>query len=64
MRLSDGLAWRISAEPGEGFVYPLWVDDDEIWMSTAKLGVPNFRALQSGILRIRRDALGMPSTTP
>lgn len=63
-RLSDGMGWQIAAEPGEGFVYPVWVDDNEVWLSTGLTSGPNYRAYQSGILRVRRDSLGAATVPP
>ncbi len=62
-RLSDGMSLLISAEPGTVFVRPVWVDENEVWISTAGSQLPNPRSTQSGILRLQRSALG-PATLP
>jgi hypothetical protein len=61
-RLSDGMGWDIAPEPGEAFVRPLWVDDDEVWMATcdAKLGA-GCRPSMHGIQRASRASLGAPT---
>jgi len=63
-RLSDGMGWDIHADSGSGFVDALWVDDDEVWLSTASLARRNFRAYTSGIVRIARSSLGLPTVSP
>ncbi|MEJ7729554.1 MAG: hypothetical protein WKG00_10085 [Polyangiaceae bacterium] len=55
IRLSDGATWRVEAEPGEGFVTPLWIDEDAVWLSAAPLG-PSFSAHEADIVRIGREA--------
>ncbi|GAC1539161.1 MAG: hypothetical protein NVS3B10_03840 [Polyangiales bacterium] len=60
-RLSDGAHWTIRAEPGDGFVSALWVDEQEVWLTTANITYPDFRGYESGIVRIRRDTLGAPT---
>ncbi len=59
-RLSDGAGWTVTAEPGDQFVQPLWVDDDEVWLLTAEAGLTSAHAYSSGVTRIRRDTLGVP----
>ena len=64
-RLSDGMGWVISAEPEDVFSQPLWVDDDEVWLSTGPAadvsnGIRDF----SGIFRIARSSLGAPTVPP
>ncbi len=59
-RLSDGVGWTVTAEPGDPFVPPLWVDDDEVWLLTAEAGLTDAHSLCSGVTRIRRDTLGAP----
>src|SRR5262249_41504033 len=55
-RLSDGKSWNVAAEPGQRFIQPLWVDDDEVWLST---GPDQSRSdYQTGILRLSRGSLG------
>lgn len=58
-RISDGAIWSVAGEPGDDFVLPLWIDDDEVWIATAPAGAG--AANMSGILRIRRDSLGAPT---
>lgn len=60
-RLSDGMGWDIAPEPGEAFVRPLWVDDDEVWMITCDPKGPTCRANAHGIQRISRAPLGPPT---
>jgi hypothetical protein len=63
-RLSDGMSLLISAEPGTVFVRPVWVDENEVWISTAGSQLPNPRSTQSGILRVQRSVLGPPTLPP
>lgn len=61
-RLSDGMGWLIEAEPNEAFLSPVWVDDENVVVTTAiynaqidAIGHP------SGLLRIARSSLGAPT---
>ena len=56
VRLVDGQTWRFATEPGTKFD-PLWVDDDEAVLLTSVDAKPEY---PSGMLRIRRDAMGFP----
>jgi hypothetical protein len=61
-RLSDGMGWVISAEAGDVFSQPLWVDDNDVWLSTGPAsdtsgGVSDY----TGIFRIARAGLGSPT---
>lgn len=56
VRLADGQTWRFATEPGTKFD-PLWVDDDEAVLLTSE---DVKTAYPSGLLRIRRDAMGTP----
>jgi hypothetical protein len=40
-RLSDGLGWTLKSEPDDVFGVPVWVDDDEVWLSVANVAFPN-----------------------
>jgi hypothetical protein len=64
-RLSDGMGWVVNAEPGDDFSQPLWVDDNEVWLSTgpASDATNGFRDY-SGIFRIARSSLGAPTVPP
>ena len=60
-RVSDGQGWEVRPEAGTVFVRPVWVDDDEVWLSTATTSGANPRAYPSGIVRVRRSELGSPT---
>ena len=64
VRLSDGMGWDVQSEPGLGFLWPIWVNDDSVWMVISKPDprTPNLPRF-SGALRIRRSTLG-PATVP
>lgn len=64
-RLSDGMGWRIDAEAGEGFTQPVWVDDADVFLATAKI-VPQIDRLgdTSTVIRISRATLGPPTVPP
>jgi len=64
VRLSDGMGWDVQSEPGLGFLWPIWVNDDSVWMVISKPDprTPNLSSF-SGALRIRRSTLG-PATVP
>lgn len=49
-RLSDGAGWLISVELGRAFGNPLWVDDDNVWITTALAE----RFDENGVIRIAR----------
>ena len=63
-RLSDGMGWSIAAEPSDAFVTPLWVDDNEVWISTGVANAPNYQADEKGIMRLDRTTLGAPTVPP
>ncbi len=56
-RLSDGKSWLIAADPGQRFIQPLWVDDDEVWLSTGP-DQPSSADYQTGIVRFSRGSVG------
>jgi hypothetical protein len=58
-RLSDGMGWLITAEPGDAFYQPAWVDDTEAWLVIGKKGVST--PDPSGIMRLTRASLGAPT---
>lgn len=60
-RLSDGMGWTINAEPGEAFIRPVWVDDNEIWLSTGDASRPDYSAHTGGVMRLKRSSLGAPT---
>jgi hypothetical protein len=60
-RLSDGQGWTITAEPSQGFIEPIWVDDNEVWLATAPTNVNSWSTWSTGILRIQRSSLGAPN---
>ena len=62
VRLSDGARWTIDADSGKWFGQPLWVDDTEIWLSSAT--IRGTSADEDSIVRLRRDALGPASLPP
>ena len=33
-------------------LYPIWIDDDEVWLSTAEMTGSNYASAQSGLLRV------------
>ncbi len=62
VRLSDGMGWDFQGEPGVNFFYPIWVNDDSVWVLVSKpdpvaTTVPIF----SGAIRIKRSTLGPPT---
>jgi hypothetical protein len=59
IRLADGVGWIVESEPGESFGRPLWVDDDEVWVSVT----PKGSAHENGILRLLRSSLGAPTVS-
>lgn len=59
-RLSDGAGWLIQAEPKERFVDAVWVDDDDVFIETAKDDDPKFDHYPSGLMRLSRATLGLP----
>jgi hypothetical protein len=64
-RLSDGAQWKVSGEPGERIVYPIWVNNDEAILEIAPDPTgqpPNEPAY--GLLRIARSTLGPPTFPP
>lgn len=58
IRTSDGARWTVTPEPGQLFKSALWVDDTEVWLTTA--AAADVDDGPSGIMRMRRDALGSP----
>ncbi len=60
IRTSDGARWTITPEPGQLFKSAVWVDDVEVWLTTA--ATADVDAGPSGMMRLRRDALGSPDT--
>jgi hypothetical protein len=63
-RLSDGMGWTVAAEPGRPFVWPVWVDDDSVWVTTADGTLKGYTSYPSGMVRIARSSLGAPSVSP
>lgn len=62
VRLSDGWGWSIPAEPGDGFVKPVWVDDNEVWLNVAPAKWQG--QYSNGMVRIQRSSLGAPTIPP
>ena len=62
VRLSDGWAWSILAEPSDGFIVPLWVDDNDVWLVVAPAQAKGDG--ENGIVRISRSTLGAPTIPP
>lgn len=62
VRLSDGWAWPLPAEPGDLWRKPLWVDDNEVWLLVAPLQWNG--GYQNGIVRLARATLGAPTIAP
>jgi hypothetical protein len=60
-RLSDGQGWMITAETNQGFIKPVWVDDNEVWLATAPTNVNSWSTWSNGMLRIQRSSLGAPN---
>jgi hypothetical protein len=60
-RVSDGQGWTIAAEAGQGFIKPVWVDDNEVWLATAPTNVNSWSTWSTGIMRIQRSSLGAAS---
>lgn len=58
IRRSDGARWTLATEPGRVFKSAVWVDETEVWLTTAASGVAG--AGPSGMIRLRRDALPAP----
>jgi hypothetical protein len=63
-RLSDGVGWLITAEAGDAFTQPLWVDDNEVWIAIGPASNPSWTATLTGIVRFARASLGPPTVTP
>jgi hypothetical protein len=63
-RLSDGMGWLITAEPGDAFTQPLWVDDNEVWIAIGPASDPSWTATLTGIVRFTRASLGAPTVMP
>jgi hypothetical protein len=63
-RLSDGTGWTVAAEPGRPFVVPVWVDDNDVWLTTADGTLKGYTAYESGVVRIARSSLGPPNVMP
>jgi hypothetical protein len=63
-RLSDGMGWLVTAEAGDAFTEPLWVDDNEVWIAIGPGSDPNWQATLTGMVRFTRASLGSPSVTP
>jgi hypothetical protein len=59
-RLSDGVGWIVQAEPGERFLQPLWIDDQEVWLGTGT-DYETSDSYMTGILRLARSSLGSPT---
>ena len=59
-RLSDGWSWPISADPGDIFLRPLWVDDTEVWIATGDAASKKMWS----IIRLDRASLGAPTIAP
>lgn len=59
-RLSDGVGWTVQAEPGERFLQPVWVDDQEVWLATGT-DYETSDSYMTGILRLARSSLGSPT---
>lgn len=56
VRVSDGKGWTIKPPPGMSWVRPVWVDDNEVFISADDKSGGSV----TGIVRIRRDTLGAP----
>ncbi len=56
------MGWQFKGEPGVQMLYPIWVNDDSVWMMVHKPNpqAPNITYL-SGAIRIRRSTLGPPT---
>jgi hypothetical protein len=63
-RLSDGMGWSITAEPGDAFTLPLWADDSEVWLAIGDATDPSWQASFTGMARFARASLGAPSVPP
>ena len=63
-RLSDGMGWLITAQPGDAFTAPLWVDDSEVWLAVGQAALSSWTASFTGIVRYSRSALGTPTVMP
>jgi hypothetical protein len=60
-RLADGMSWSIAPEPGDAFISPVWVDDNELWIATGEAGRVDYGAHTEGIFRLQRSSLGAPT---
>ncbi|MBX3209917.1 MAG: hypothetical protein KF764_33110 [Labilithrix sp.] len=60
-RLSDGMGWKVTGEPGERFTAPIWVDDNEAILQIAPDPDGKFQLDSYGIVRIARSTLGPPT---
>jgi hypothetical protein len=58
IRLADGLGWEIPTDVNHVFMEPLFVDDNEIWLTTGRpVAIPE----PDGMIRISRSTLGPPT---
>ena len=63
-RLSDGMGWSITVDPGMAFEQPLWADDSEVWIATGPANVNNWQSYDTGVFRLARSTLGAPNVLP
>lgn len=57
--LTTGASWPIDADPGKNFLEPIWVDDNEVWLSVGT--IRGNGADFDSIHRITRASLGAPT---
>lgn len=62
IRLSDGWGWTITAEPGDGWMKPIWIDANEVWIANSNTQYKGDYGF--GIVRLRRSDLGAPDIAP
>lgn len=60
-RLSDGKGWLVQAEPQQRFVDAVWTDENDVFLETADDSNPPYNHPPSGIMRLSRSVLGLPT---
>lgn len=62
VRLTDGWAWSLTAEPEDIWSQALWVDDTSVWLAVAS--AKSGGAFVNGIVKFDRTKLGPPTIPP
>jgi hypothetical protein len=62
VRLSDGMGWILSPEPGTDFTRPVGITDEHVMLFTAKQTCPTCSVQrQDSMIRFARASLGPPT---